>query len=870
MRRQSLALALAFGIGAGCFPDPPARDSATSTDVETSVPGDTHSDDGDLAVQESDGVEVAPDAVGAETDSSGSDVADADTARDDWDVETPDGEVLPPACDGDEDCTQLADDCMKGTCDNGRCIASPLTATSCDDGQRCTEDDTCDNGTCAGNAKVCAALDQCHDIGVCDAATGVCSNPTKPPATDCDDSLACTTDDTCLAGACVGNAVICAPLDQCHDAGMCDTATGNCSNPARAADAECDDGLACTVADTCGTGTCAGTEVVCLPLDQCHDAGECDALTGTCSNPSKSNAWTCDDGDKCTENDACNVGVCGGTAVVCTPTDECHDAGVCSTLTGLCSDPARGNGVPCNDNDRCTLGDACSSGFCVGPDSPQRSDFNLGIILADGKGGLTAFGATTNGGAKFAVNVRGTEVHAAGSSQELLDQDTNGLCAVYFGEARPSGSIARFDKWTQGTTCSYSVRISLWQLHPLGDKTTLALGIFAEPFTTTLGARAVGVSPTGLLLNQGKFAARLAEDGRPVWIVGFLGFDDSLDGYDPPSMAVGPSSEMFAAINFGDDANFREIVPDSGPSVVIEDVADGDMAAVYRISATGSVSEFVRFTGEPAQLAIRDIYVAPDGTLVVLGLSTAGGTSFATATASGTIATGIAGQWEGWVVAIAPSGAIKWSRHFFVAPGGGVDERQLYLIPQQIVASNSDVWVALFAERFVRTRNDVTTGTLLGSSVEGPNPGNSTIVHLAMGTGAVLDAQVVGSASTYIGALAIDDRGPAVVGRSLAVTIDGVVIGNGVDQRPFVNRLGSWAVQFASRSPDTGTFLSGAVNGFFEPIATSDRTGGFFVGGVLLGSATMGSGNTAEIQFPASGTASYLLRIGSNGWRDCD
>src|SRR5258707_1338526 len=39
---------------------------------------------------------------------------------------------------------------------------------------------------------VCTALDQCHDVGTCNASTGACSNPAKPNGTTCSDGNACT------------------------------------------------------------------------------------------------------------------------------------------------------------------------------------------------------------------------------------------------------------------------------------------------------------------------------------------------------------------------------------------------------------------------------------------------------------------------------------------------------------------------------------------------------------------------------------------------------------------------------------------------------------------------------------------------------
>src|SRR5207247_8826571 len=143
------------------------------------------------------------------------------------------------------------------------------------------------NGSCVGaNPVVCTASDQCHDPGVCDPSAGVCSNPPKPNGTSCNDSNACTQTDTCQSGVCTGsNGVVCTPLDQCHDAGTCNSGTGVCSNPPKADGTTCNDGNACTQTDTCQAGVCTGSNpVVCTASDHCHYAGVCDPATGVCSN----------------------------------------------------------------------------------------------------------------------------------------------------------------------------------------------------------------------------------------------------------------------------------------------------------------------------------------------------------------------------------------------------------------------------------------------------------------------------------------------------------------------------------------------------------------------------------------------------------
>ena len=71
-----------------------------------------------------------------------------------------------------------------------------------------------------------SALDQCHVPGICNTATGVCTNPNANDGTICSDGNACTTPDTCLAGTCVGAGPLdCNDHKECTD-DLCDAVDG--------------------------------------------------------------------------------------------------------------------------------------------------------------------------------------------------------------------------------------------------------------------------------------------------------------------------------------------------------------------------------------------------------------------------------------------------------------------------------------------------------------------------------------------------------------------------------------------------------------------------------------------------------------------
>jgi hypothetical protein len=239
------------------------------------------------------------------------------------------------------------------------------SSPDCDDNNACTIDwGDPEAGTCVHEPITCTALDQCHDEGTCDPWTGVCSDPPKADGSACDDGNACTQNDACQAGECTSfDPVICPALDQCHDEGVCDPWTGVCSNPSKDDGSYCDDGNACTQTDWCQGGACTGFDpITCTALDQCHDEGTCDPWTGICPDPEKPDGSACDDGEGCTQPDTCQAGICMGSATdadgdgVLDPCDLCpgHNDYVDSDGDGVADGcdlcPSLDNHLDCNNN----------------------------------------------------------------------------------------------------------------------------------------------------------------------------------------------------------------------------------------------------------------------------------------------------------------------------------------------------------------------------------------------------------------------------------------------------------------------------------------------------------------------------------------
>lgn len=286
-----------------------------------------------------------------------------------------------------------------GFCDpeTGACVRQPKEDGSpCDDGDLCTTEDQCSDGVCqAGRSVECIAADACHDAGVCDPETGECSTPAVTDGTPCDDSDLCTQDDTCQAGACTpGAPVMCADPEQCLEAGVCNPNSGACEYAEKMDGTPCDDGNLCTNDDVCLVGACTpGVLTECQALGQCYDVGECNPQTGACTNPTKPDSTTCDDGNLCTNDDVCRAGTCvAGDPTVCSPLDSCHAAGMCDSQTGLCTNPIKPDNSTCSDGLVCTVGDICTAGVCMGTPDP------LTFISA----GATALGSSATIGGELA------------------------------------------------------------------------------------------------------------------------------------------------------------------------------------------------------------------------------------------------------------------------------------------------------------------------------------------------------------------------------------------------------------------------------------------------------------------------------------
>ena len=272
-------------------------------------------------------------------------------------------------CDDGNICT--TDSFVLGT----GCVHTNNSAP-CNDNLFCNGTDTCSGGTCSHTGDPCPGPDGDNDCEEsCDEATDACTAD-DPNDSACSDGLFCDGTETCSSGTCgssTGNPCLghnTGPA--CNDS--CDEGTDTCT-ASDTSGTSCDDGLFCTVTDTCdGGGSCVGTGDPCPGPDgdtncaeSCNegandctaadadgtlcraDAGECDVaetcLSGACpadsfepvgtacgdpSNTECTNRDTCDGGGSCQANDETEGTGCGDPSdTACTDPDACNGAGTC-------------------------------------------------------------------------------------------------------------------------------------------------------------------------------------------------------------------------------------------------------------------------------------------------------------------------------------------------------------------------------------------------------------------------------------------------------------------------------------------------------------------------------------------------------------
>jgi len=145
---------------------------------------------------------------------------------------------------------------------------------------------------------------------------------------------------------------------------VCVPETGACIPEPALDGAPCDDDNFCTLQESCKAGLCSPLMmVVCVPDGKVCTDDDCVPEDG-CVYPPEEDGLPCDDGDLCTQTDACAAGACAGfDPVACNDDDACTDD-ACVPETGECDFVF--NSAQCDDGDFCTTEDTCQEGVCTG------------------------------------------------------------------------------------------------------------------------------------------------------------------------------------------------------------------------------------------------------------------------------------------------------------------------------------------------------------------------------------------------------------------------------------------------------------------------------------------------------------------------
>ncbi len=321
----------------------------------------------------------------------------------------------PEICDAVQDCISAGDPCLATQFCNDTidtCLDCLINA-NCDDGVACT-DGTCVGGFCQYTAndancvqdglfcngpEICDLTLDCISSGdpclageFCFESADVCLECLVNP--DCDDGVACT-DDTCISGSCVNtpndslcvsDGIFCngvefcdltldcqSPGDPCPVGQLCDELNNTCGECV--IDADCNDGVACTV-DTCVANGCLFTPVntncvddglfctgteICDPSLDCISTGDpcpvgqfCNDTTDVCDQCVVDT--DCDDLQFCTGVETCVAGTCVASG------DPCAVGEFCNELVDRCDQCVVD--TDCTDNVGCT-DDTCVNGSCV-------------------------------------------------------------------------------------------------------------------------------------------------------------------------------------------------------------------------------------------------------------------------------------------------------------------------------------------------------------------------------------------------------------------------------------------------------------------------------------------------------------------------
>ena len=336
-------------------------------------------------------------------------------------TDVPDGAL----CDDDDKCT-VAGECNGGKCALGinTCACSSDADCPDDDSNPCNGTRYCEKSShkCLPNAASKIECNKANDTecvaNTCDAATGACSlkHVNKHADSSCDDGETCTEADSCVQGKCVGtDTCVCkndadceakkGDGDFCNGTMFCNKVNGLCElnkatiascptvldTPCRANKClnvfEDKDGVKLATSASCVmVNTLDSLLAACDDNDPCTTGdvcvgGGCKSGTATCFCKSDLDCAAKEDGDKCngtlfcdkthentdgTVQPACVVNPITVVSSCPTVDDTVCKKRRCVPQTGQCELLSEPENKACDDASKCTAGDVCAAGECIG------------------------------------------------------------------------------------------------------------------------------------------------------------------------------------------------------------------------------------------------------------------------------------------------------------------------------------------------------------------------------------------------------------------------------------------------------------------------------------------------------------------------
>lgn len=268
--------------------------------------------------------------------------------------------------------------CTDDSCDKKLGCAYVPNSQPCDDKDACTVGDMCKSGACApGTVTSCDDKNPCT-IDQCDKATGKCGTQASTDGTLCEDASLCTNDTVCKTGQCAGGTkVVCKDDGNPCTSDACSDALG-CKFPAQDGVCDADDSV-CTPKDFCSAGKCVADSIKsCDDNNPCTD-DVCDKLKDCLNTP---NSAKCDDGLMCTVGDTCKGGSCSlNTPKNCSDGNDCTEDS-CDAKTG-CGSVNSLLGSSCSDGDACSTGDGCDGKGACKSTGPALWTLKDGTSLQD-------------------------------------------------------------------------------------------------------------------------------------------------------------------------------------------------------------------------------------------------------------------------------------------------------------------------------------------------------------------------------------------------------------------------------------------------------------------------------------------------------